>query len=87
MAPLISPADLTTRAFLGSAENTTIQCPKPLPGELGDPLFGPGSITLRQLMVYVSAPCLFFTVISCWFLSWRHLHRYTSPQEQRQIRK
>jgi hypothetical protein len=36
-------------------------------------------------MIYVSAACLFLTVISCWFLSWRHLHRYTAPQEQRQI--
>lgn len=36
-------------------------------------------------MIYVSAGCLVVTVISCWFLSWRHLHRYTSPQEQRQI--
>ncbi len=36
-------------------------------------------------MVYVSAGCLGITLISCVFLSWRHLHRYTSSQEQRQI--
>ncbi|KAL9095376.1 MAG: hypothetical protein Q9165_002247 [Trypethelium subeluteriae] len=36
-------------------------------------------------MVDVSAVCLGLTVISSVLLSWRHLHRYTAPQEQRQI--
>lgn len=82
MAPLTSPSDIFRRALSDTAD---IECPRPLPNEHGDPLFGPGSINLRQLMIYVSAPCLFLTVVSCWFLCWRHLHRYTSPQEQRQI--
>ena len=36
-------------------------------------------------MIYVSAGCTVVTILSCVFLSWRHLHRYTVPQEQRQI--
>jgi hypothetical protein len=64
-----------------------IACPKPLANLVGTgaPLFGDGSINLHQFMVYVSAGCLGLTMISCFFLSWRHLHRYTSPQEQRQM--
>ncbi|KYG47210.1 hypothetical protein M433DRAFT_86145, partial [Acidomyces richmondensis BFW] len=36
-------------------------------------------------MILISAPCLAITVALCLLLSWRHLHRYTAPQEQRQI--
>jgi hypothetical protein len=84
MAPLNHPVNLLARA-LGIASTSDIECPRPRPDEHGDTLFGPGTINLRQLMIYVSAPCLFLTVISCWYLCFRHLHRYTSPQEQRQI--
>jgi len=36
-------------------------------------------------MILISAACLGLTVLSSLYLSWRHLHRYTAPQEQRQI--
>lgn len=64
-----------------------IECARPMRDLVGtgDPLFGDGTIDLHQLMVYVSGPCLFITLVSSAFLTWRHLHRYTSPQEQRQI--
>ena len=84
MPPTFHPAALVLRA-VGFASTDDIECPRPKNHRPGDALFGEGSITLRELMIYVSAPCLLVTIISCWFLSWRHLHRYTSPQEQRQI--
>lgn len=67
------------------ADKPDLSCPRPVTDEVGAPLFGKGSINLHQLMIYISGPCLIVTIISCMILSWRHLHRYTSPQEQRQI--
>ena len=62
-----------------------ITCPKPLPGLVGtgDPVFG--NTNFHTFMIYLSAPALFLTLLSSLWLTWRHLHSYTSPQEQRQI--
>jgi hypothetical protein len=68
---------------IGFSSTSNLTCARPLPDEHGEPLFG--SVTFHTLMIYVSAACLGITTISCIFLSWRHLHRYTSSQEQRQI--
>lgn len=80
---LLARADDNTKFNASKYEN--IDCPAPIANLVGtgEPLFG--DINLHQFMVYFTAPCLFLTLASCWFLSWRHLHRYTSPQEQRQI--
>ena len=74
---------LQPRLFDSSTAN--IQCARPQTNDVGAPLRSGGTLTLHQLMVYVSAVCLVLTVLSSVFLSWRHLHRYTVPQEQRQI--
>lgn len=81
-----NPAWLAARQ-VGIASTSDVECPRPRPNEVGtgDPLFGEGSINLHDFMVYVSAGCSAVTIISCVFLSWRHIHRYTAPQEQRQI--
>lgn len=81
-----NPAWLAARQ-VGFSSTSDIECPRPRANEVGTgaPLFGDGSINLHQFMVYVSAGCTVLTIISCIFLSWRHLHRYTAPQEQRQI--
>lgn len=91
MPSLSTVFTLMARATEADNDNNSkyadISCPKPLPNLIGTgaPLFGPGTINLHQLMVYISAPCLLITTLSCFFLSWRHLHRYTSPAEQRKI--
>jgi hypothetical protein len=61
--------------------NTT--CARPLTNDIGEPIAG--SLTFHHLMILISAPCMGLTLLSCILLSWRHLHRYTVPQEQRQI--
>ena len=81
--PFTPASPLFARAI--GASTAHIACPRPKPNEVGDPLFGKDTIDLHQFMIYVSAPCLLLTILSSVFLSWRHLHRYTSPQEQRQI--
>ena len=87
MAPMsANPAWLVIRD-IGFSSTDDIECPRPRPNEVGTgaPLFGDGSINLHQFMVYVSAGCSIVTIISCVVLSWFHIHRYTAPQEQRQI--
>ena len=61
------------------------QCARPVANEVGAPLFGGNSLNLHQFMRDVSGGCLALTVISCVYLTWTHLRRYTVPQEQRQI--
>jgi hypothetical protein len=68
------------RDLLGTSSNFT--CAKPIPNQHGDPLFG--GVTFRNLMLYITAPCLGITTCSALFLIWKHLHRYTKPEEQRQ---
>ena len=77
---------LSARSSSG-ATNAIDQCPRPRPGDLnkGIGLFGPGSIDLHHLMIYISAGCTGLTILSCVLLSWTHLRRYTVPNEQRQI--
>lgn len=79
-----NPAWLVIRD-IGVASTSNIKCPRPKTHDPGAPLFHNGSATLHQFMVYLSAGCMAVTILSSVFLSWRHLHRYTSPQEQRQI--
>lgn len=50
---------------------------------MGEPLVA--SLKFRDLMMFISAACLALTIVSSVYLSWRHLHRYTAPSEQRQI--
>jgi hypothetical protein len=86
---LIPRADGDNNENGNSNNNNTdysdMECPVPLERLVGtgEPIFGDTS--LHEFMVYFSAACLGLTALSCWYLSWRHLHRYTSPQEQRQI--
>ena len=74
---------LHPRLFDSSTAN--VQCARPQTNDVGAPLRSGGTLTLHQLMIDISAVCLVLTVISSMILSWRHLHRYTVPQEQRQI--
>lgn len=83
MAPLLHITTLILPRSLGFSSTKDIECARPQPDLVGDPIFG--TTTLHQLMIYVSAACLGLTVISTAFLSWKHIHRYTAPQEQRQI--
>lgn len=68
-----------------SSSKLSTVCAKPLTNDVGISLFGGSSITFHQLMIYVSAACTILTILGCFFLSWKHVHRYTAPQEQRQI--
>ncbi|TKA71383.1 hypothetical protein B0A55_04027 [Friedmanniomyces simplex] len=77
-------AMLETRA-LGFATTKNLTCARPLPDEVGESIFGTSNLTFEHLMVYISAVCLGITVLSTLYLNWRHLHRYSVPQEQRQI--
>lgn len=81
MAPSLHFALLQPR--FGVSSTSDIVCARPKTDDIGEPLVG--SLTFHHLMMLVSAACLLLTVLSCVFLSWRHLHRYTAPQEQRQI--
>ncbi|EMC99053.1 hypothetical protein BAUCODRAFT_146038 [Baudoinia panamericana UAMH 10762] len=84
MAPNLHLALLHARA-LGFADTSNITCARPQSGLVGEPLTQGGTLTLHQLMILIAAPCLGLTILSTVFLSWKHLHRYTAPQEQRQI--
>ncbi|KAK3067572.1 hypothetical protein LTR53_015493 [Teratosphaeriaceae sp. CCFEE 6253] len=77
------PSLLTRDVGFASTKNLT--CARPFPNEIGEPLFKGSSLTFHQLMVYISAPCLCITILSTLFLAFRHLRKYTAPQEQRQI--
>jgi hypothetical protein len=68
---------------IGFASTSNITCAAPIPNLVGEPLTG--NFTFHHLMILIAAPCLGLTVLSTVWLSWRHLHRYTAPQEQRQI--
>lgn len=59
------------------------ECARPIEPWEGEPVAG--SLTFHHLMIFVSAGCLGLTIVSSVLLSWKHLHRYTAPQEQRQI--
>ncbi|KAK5118293.1 hypothetical protein LTR62_002806 [Meristemomyces frigidus] len=65
------------------ASTSNITCAAPQPHLVGDPLFG--SMAFRHLMILISEPCMAITISSTNYLSWTYLHRYTVPQEQRQI--
>lgn len=82
MAPSFHLAMLQARID-GPSSTSDIECAKPMEPWEGEPLFG--SFTFHHLMILISAPCLGLTVASTIFLSWKHLHRYTAPQEQRQL--
>jgi hypothetical protein len=41
-------------------------------------------ITFKSLMTYITTAALGLTTLSALFLIWKHLHRYTTPKEQRQ---
>ena len=73
------------RPRLFDSSTADIQCARPKTNDVGAPLHEGGTLTLHQLMIDTPAVCLVVTIISSVFLSWRHLHRYTAPQEQRQI--
>ncbi|KAK5127961.1 hypothetical protein LTR85_005078 [Meristemomyces frigidus] len=81
MAPSLHFALLQPR--FGLSDTSNITCAHSLTNDVGKPLVG--SLTFHQLMILISAACLGLTVISSVLLSWRHLHSYTAPQEQRQI--
>src|ERR1700744_690925 len=68
------------RDLLGTDSNFT--CAKPIPNQHGEPLAS--GVTFRNLMLYTSATALGITTCSSIFLIWKHLHRYTKPEEQRQ---
>jgi len=68
---------------LGFSSTDNITCARPEPHLVGEKIVG--SLTVHHLMILISAPCLAITVASSLFLSWRHLHSYTAPKEQRQL--
>lgn len=82
-----SPNDIVPKALFSRSISSTdnITCARPIPDLVGGPLYANSDITFHQLMIYVSAPCLALTCISCACLAWRHVRNYTAPQEQRQI--
>lgn len=87
MPPSYLAMELASRA-VGFSSTSNITCARPMKNDNGVPLFakdGKDGITFHTLMIYVSAVLLVPTFLSCWFLSWRHLHRYTAPLEQKQI--
>jgi hypothetical protein len=63
-------------------DNSTFVCLRPKPNEHGDKLSI--GITFKQLATYITLACLGLSTISALFLTWKHLHRYTKPKEQRQ---
>ncbi|KAK5701279.1 hypothetical protein LTR17_022736 [Elasticomyces elasticus] len=84
MNPSFNATILTARE-LGFSSTKNLTCARPLPNEVGEPIFGSSSLTFHLFMVYVCAGCLGITILSTAFLNWRHLHSFTVPQEQRQI--
>ncbi|KAK4561800.1 hypothetical protein LTR86_004479 [Recurvomyces mirabilis] len=68
---------------LGFASTSNITCAAPQPGLVGEPITG--SLTFHHIMILISAACMGVTILSTIYASWTHLHRYTIPQEQRQI--
>ena len=74
MASFLLPRD--------SHDNSTFVCLRPKPNEHGEKLSI--GITFKQLAKYMTVVCLGLTTISALLLTWKHLHRYTRPKEQRQ---
>ncbi|OCL13952.1 hypothetical protein AOQ84DRAFT_331864 [Glonium stellatum] len=72
---------LQPRGLFGSSDSN-FTCSRPKPDEHGD-LLSIG-ITFKSLMTYITTAALGLTTISALFLIWKHLHRYTTPKEQRQ---
>lgn len=66
-----------------STDPTKQACAKPVSGEHGDNLSI--GITAHSLLLYIALVCTGITVVSWLYLSWSHLHRYSSPNQQRQI--
>ena len=61
-------------------------CAKPIAGQEGAPFNGKeGGLTAHRLMIYISSASLALAIISWLLLTWKHLHNYTVPKEQRQI--
>jgi len=75
-------AILQARA-LGFASTSNITCAAPQRGLVGEPIAG--SLTFHHMMILISSATLGITILSTIYASWAHLHRYTIPQEQRQI--
>jgi len=63
-------------------EDAPFVCLRPKPNEHGDKLSI--GITFHQLAIYITMGCLGLSTISALLLTWKHLHRYTRPKEQRQ---
>jgi len=59
-------------------------CERPVAGKVGGATLSIG-ITSQKLMLYITLGSLGLTLISASFLTWKHLHRYTVPEEQQQI--
>ena len=55
---------------------------RPKPNEHSAPLSI--GITFKSLITYITTAAFGLTTLSALFLIWKHLHRYTTPKEQRQ---
>jgi hypothetical protein len=63
-------------------KDSTFVCLRPKPNEHGAKLSI--GITFKQLATYMTIGCLGLSTLSALSLTWKHLHRYTRPKEQRQ---
>lgn len=73
---------LQVRGLFGGTDNSNFTCARPKPDDHGE-LLSIG-ITFRWLMIYIIAAALGLTTLSALLLTWKHLHRYSRPREQRQ---
>ncbi|KAF2087960.1 DUF300-domain-containing protein [Saccharata proteae CBS 121410] len=64
-------------------KNSNATCPAPISSIEAHPLSI--GITLQHLFLYIGAACTALTLLGTLWLVFRHLRRYTKPDEQRQI--